>query len=137
LYLAVVSVSAFCVEVIVKVLVTVAIYSLFMWDVYFQVMLVEYWELGPLPTPSPTTTKKNFEHGTDYSVRPERDNLRVRHSDISHYIGRINYFFTYFYKSFFSTGVLFDWQMCGGLLASHSIAMLPCLYMYSIPESCY
>ena len=32
-----VSVSAFCVEAIVKVLVTVTIYALFMWDVYFQV----------------------------------------------------------------------------------------------------
>jgi hypothetical protein len=51
-FLAVVSVSAFCVEVIVKVLVTVAIYSLFMWDVYFQVRLVEYGELEPSPPPT-------------------------------------------------------------------------------------
>ncbi len=79
LYLAVVSVSAFCVEVIVKVLVTVAIYSLFMWDVYFQVMFVEYWGLGSLPTPppSPNTQKKTskmiiqYRYGTNHSVRPE------------------------------------------------------------------
>jgi hypothetical protein len=58
LYLAVVSVSAFCVEVIVKVLVTVAIYSLFMWDVYFQVRLAKYSELGPPLTPTPLNKKK-------------------------------------------------------------------------------
>jgi hypothetical protein len=47
-------VSAFCVEVIVKVLVTVAIYSLFMWDVYFQVMLVKLLGVRTPATPPPT-----------------------------------------------------------------------------------